>query len=451
LLTQRLLLEADWPLRLGSRAMDILIALLEHPGELKTKDELMARVWPDTEVVEDNLTVHVAALRRAIRDAQDGNRYVVNIPGRGYRFVAPVTIVQRKPAGGGPRHNIPASLTRLIGRESTVDQLADLLGRERLLTITGAGGVGKTGVALALGERLLSRFEQGTWLVDLGSIDDPALVPRAVASALGLKSRDDSGADEVIGALRDKQVLLILDTCEHVIDAVASLALAILRAAPAVQILATGRRPLRLEGEQLLRLAPLELPPISQALTAEETMRFPAVRMFVASAQASLVGYELTDTDAPDVAQICRRVDGLPLGIGLAAARLDLFGIHGLAAHLEDGFDILAAGWRTAPARHQSLRASVEWSYGLLTECERGALRRLAGLADPFEWEQGLACLASTIIPPLRRNDIVANLVANSLVVADVGGPVARYRLLETTRGYLSRLPQDAGKSKIAG
>ena len=295
---QRLLLEGDKPVRLGSRAFDVLIALVEHPGEVIGRDALMARVWPNTHVEEGNLKFQISALRRTLGG---GNRYLVNVPGRGYSFVAPVA---RAEEGGtaAPElpqtknaHNLPALLTRLIGREDTVERLAGRLPRQRLLTIVGPGGIGKTSMCLAVAERFISAYEQGVWLIDLAPLSDPGLVPSALADTLGLQIRPGDPLPGLVASLRDKKMLLLLDNCEHVVEAAAALAVAILTAAPGVQMLATSREPLRIEGEHVHRLSPLASPPELAPLTAAEALGFPAVRLFVERATASLDEFELTD------------------------------------------------------------------------------------------------------------------------------------------------------------
>ena len=231
---QRLLLEGDKPVRLGSRALDMLIALVEHPGEVVGRDELMARVWPNTHVDEGNLKFQISALRRTLGG---GNRYLVNVPGRGYSFVAPVVRAEEagtaapEPVETETAHNLPALLTRLIGREDTVTRLAGQLLRQRLLTIVGAGGIGKTSVALAVAEQLIPAYEHGVWLIDLAPLADPRLVPSALADALGLEIRAENPLPGLVASLRDKKMLLVLDNCEHVIDAAAALAVGVLAGA----------------------------------------------------------------------------------------------------------------------------------------------------------------------------------------------------------------------------
>ena len=372
--TQRLLLEAGKPLRLGSRALDILIALVERHGELLSKEELMARVWPKMFVETANLTVHVAALRRVLGDGRNGNRYLVNIPGRGYRFVAPVRVAdeampslpQLQPIVASGANNLPAQITRLVGRAEALRTLAAQLSQERFVTIVGPGGVGKTSVALAVAEAVAADFEHGVWLVDLAQLSDPRLVPGALASVQGQEALSDDPLPSLIEQLRGKQMLIVLDNCAHVVEAAASLAVGILRGAPAVRILATSREPLRVEGERRHRLSPLEVPSASTPLTAAEALRFSAIELFVQCAAARLDGYELSDCDVSIVVDLCRKLDGLPLAIEFAASNIDAFGVRGLAARLAGGMQSLSGGYRTALPRHQTLRAMLDSSHDWL-------------------------------------------------------------------------------------
>src|SRR5271154_199359 len=259
---QRLLLEGDTPARLGTRAFDILTALVERAGEVVGKHELIARIWPKTFVEESNLKMQVSALRRALGDGQGGRRFVATIPGRGYSFVAPIWFVE-PPQAAIPAatmhvgaHNLPYAATKMIGREEAMAALASRLSSERLVTIVGPGGIGKTTVALAVAERLIGSYEDGVWLVDLAPLGDPRLVPSAVATVLGLGIRTENPLLRLVSALRDKRLLLVLDTCEHVVNAVAALATAVLNAAPRVKLLATSRERLDVAGEGEYRLGP---------------------------------------------------------------------------------------------------------------------------------------------------------------------------------------------------
>jgi predicted ATPase/DNA-binding winged helix-turn-helix (wHTH) protein len=453
---QRLLLEGDTPVRLGSRALEILIALVERPGELVSKGELLSRVWPDTFVEEGNLKVHVAALRRTLGGSQS-SRYLATVPGRGYRFVAPIELAV---AGRPPpahqtalaserAHNLPALPTRTIGRAGTLSALLAQLPQRRFISIVGAGGIGKTTVALAMAEALITAYEDGVRFVDLAPLSDPRFVPSALASALGLAI--DDAVPGLLAFLRDKRMLLVLDNCEHVIEAAAPLAAQIISGTFGVHILATSREPLRAEGERVHRLSPLESPPSSSGLTAAGALGFPAVELFVERAAASLDGFELSDATAPVVADICRKLDGIALAIELAATRIDAFGVRELSALLDDRFRLLAQGKRTALPRHQTLTAALDWSYEHLSEDERVALRRLSVFAGAFTLDSATAVVAGADIDVSRVIEDVAELVAKSLVSADVGGAVVHYRLLNTTRAYaLQKLTASGELQQVA-
>src|SRR3984893_7655570 len=452
LVAQRLLLEGDRPVRLGSRALDILIALVERPGQLVTKHELMALVWPDTVVEEGNLKVHVAGLRRVLGDGRGGTRYLINVPGRGYRFVAPVVLVDepQRPAPylatSNEQHNLPAQLTRLIGRHEIIDSLIERLSIQRLLTIVGPGGIGKTAVALVMAERLIGAYEHGVWLIDLAPIADPHLVPTALAAALKLEIRSENPLPGLIVALRDKQMLLLLDNCEHVIEAAAALATGILKGSRGVQILATSREALRVEGERTYRLSGLESPPASGRLSAAEVFNFPATQLFVERAVAAANEFELNDVDAPSVAEICRDLDGIPLAIEFAGARVGAYGVQRIAALLQDRVRLLTGGHRTALPRHRTIKAALDWSYQLLDEEEKTLFRRLAIFVGGFTLEaSGAAAGADGISPEVA--DRIASLVMKSLLVAEMVGEHVRFRLLETTRAYAQAMLQESGEA----
>jgi predicted ATPase/DNA-binding winged helix-turn-helix (wHTH) protein len=453
LAAQRLLLEGDRQVRLGSRALDILVALVERRGELISKRELLDLVWPNTVVEEGNLKVHVAGLRRALGDGRGGNRYVINVPGRGYRFVAPVAFadepVPRAPhlATTSRQHNLPAQLTRLIGRREVIDTLVQRLSTQRLLTIVGPGGIGKTAVALDVAERLIGSYEHGVWLIDLAPIADPRLVPTALAAVLKLEIKSESPLPGLILALRDKQMLLLLDNCEHVIEAAASLAAGILKGSRGVQILATSREALRVEGERRHRISGLASPPPSDRLGAAEVLNFPAAQLFVERAAAASNEFELSDGDAPSIAEICRNLDGIPLAIEFAAARVDAYGVQGVAARLQDRLRLLTGGHRTALARHRTIKATLDWSYQLLDEGEKTLFRRLAIFVGGFapEAASGVAASADRSAPKVAEG--IASLVMKSLAVAEMIGEDMRFRLLETTRAYALAMLQESGEA----
>jgi predicted ATPase/DNA-binding winged helix-turn-helix (wHTH) protein len=459
--SRQILLEGDRPLRLGSRAFDILTILVEHAGEIVTKDELITRVWPNTFVEEGNLRVHVAAIRKILGEGRGGNRYLTSVPGRGYRFVAPVSAAQTSApaaapaatpvAAGAPTHNLPVPLTRIVGRTDIVDAVAAQLPRWRFVTLVGPGGIGKTTVAVAVAERLMASYKDKVRFIDLAPLSDPNLVPSVLASVLGVAIVSDNPIPGLISFLRDKQILLVLDSCEHLVEAAAALALELLQGARGVHILATSREPLRVQGEHIQRLSPLSFPSESAKLTAAEALTFPAVQLFVERAAASLDAFELTDENAPVVCEICRRLDGIALAVELAASRVDVFGLRDLAARLDDRFRLLTRGRRTALPRHQTLGATLDWSYEWLPEPERVILRRLSVLTGSFTLEAACAVAACGERAAVEVVDGIANLVSKSLVAADVGGAVVRYRLFDTTRAYaLAKLTESGELSEVA-
>jgi predicted ATPase len=387
-------------------------------------------------------------------DGQPGSRYVATVSGRGYRFVAPVNPTSpgvplaHEGIAESRAHNLPTPPTRTIGRAHTIDALRRQLPQSRFVTVVGPGGIGKTTVALAMAESLVTAYEHGVWFVDLAPLQDSHFVPSAVASALGLTISSENEISGLIAYLRKKQMLVLLDSCDHVIEAAASLAEQIIRSAPRVQILATSREPLRAAGEHVHRLSPLKSPPSSSGLTAAKALTFSAVQLFVERAVASVDDFDLSDADAPVVADICRKLEGIALAIELAATRVDAFGIRELAALLNDRFRLLQQGTRTALTRHRSLAAALDWSYEFLPEQERIILRRLAVFAGLFTLESASAVAQGVGVRVPEVIGGVANLVAKSLVAADVSGATVQYRLLNTTRAYVQQKLIESGDSE---
>ena len=448
---RQILFEAEKPVRLGSRAFDILVALVERPGEVISKEELVARAWPDTFVGEANLRVHISALRRSLGDGRGAIRYVANIPGRGYRFVAPISLVQStaltaSPSTHKPAHNLPAHLTRMVGRSDLASTLTAQLPQRRFITLVGPGGIGKTTLALAIADELLRSYRDGVRFVDLAPLTNPQLVPSALAAVLGLPIRSETPLPGLIAFLRDKQVLLVLDSCEHVVDATAALAEAILKGAPGTHVLATSREPLRAEAECVRRLAPLEIPPALVGLTAVQALGYSAVQLFVDRAAENLDGFELTDANAGMVGDICRRLDGIPLALELAASRIHAFGIQGTAALLDDRFRLLMRGGRTALPRHQTLAATLDWSYESLSAVERTILQRVGVFAGGITLEAVSIVTADTEIDAANVVEGIAELVAKSLITVDVTDTTVYYRLLETTRAYALAKLNESGQ-----
>lgn len=434
---QRLLLRTDKPLRLGSRTREILFALVERAGEIVMKSELIARVWPNTIVGEGTLRVHVNALRNALGCGKSGVRYVENVTGRGYLFIAPVTR-REEPRARQPGLTLP--LTRMIGREPILAALTTRLAQahsshRRFLTVVGPGGSGKSTVAANLADSVRGSYPDGARLIDLAAAPNTSPLAAVVAS-LGCGASTREEVTPLINLLRKKQMLLVLDNCERVVDDAAALAETLLACAPGLHILATSREPLRTRSERLLQLPPLGLPAAATPLTATRALESPAVQLFVERAMDSQDGFELTDATAPVVVDICRKVDGLPLAIELAAALVGLFGIREVASRIDDPLGLLTKGCRTAPPRHQTLRATLDWSYTSLSESERIALRRLAIFDRSFDLNSAVMEIAGDTIMPADVADIIANLTAKSLLVRDEAAGRDLYRLLTTTRAY---------------
>jgi predicted ATPase len=380
----------------------------------------------------------MAALRKALGDGP-GGPYVATVPRRGYRFVAAVSRQETRPAldKSTPFNNLPSRLTRVIGREATVAALRDRLQRSRFLTIVGCGGVGKTTVALTLAHELADAHAEAVCFIDLAPLAEAQLVGAALASALGMALVTHDPVPALIAFLRNRQMLIVLDSCEHLVSAAADLSEQLLKACPSVRILATSREALRADGERLVHLAPLAAPSSMGRLTAVESLAFPAVQLFVERVAANIEEFGLTDDTASVVADICRRLDGVALAIELAAGRVAAFGIYGVAKRLDDRMRLLTRGSRTALKRHQTLGATLDWSYETLSDPERMVLRRLAVFVGGFTLEAATAIVTSMAVGASDVPDLIGDLVAKSLVVAERDDSrVRRLRLLDTTRAY---------------
>lgn len=443
----RQLLQDDSPVPLGSRALDLLIALVSRAQDVVSKQELIRAAWPDTFVVEANLTVHVTALRRALGDGQGGNRYIINVPGRGYRFAAPVRLVKdsegpRAELPQLPRNNLPAPLSRLIGREEVLSGLLARLQATRLLTIVGPPGIGKTSCAIALGRTVVDSFDGQTWFIDLSSTLDPRLIPGAIAAALRLQVFNELTVAGLIQMLHGRRMLIILDNCEHLIEDVADFAVAALRGIPELAVVATSREALRVEGEQVYRLEPLSLPQHGAYVQPDDIMAFAAIELFVERASAAAGKLRITDEDANAIARICRDLDGIPLAIEFAASRLGSLNLKGLQELLSHKIQLLG-GNRRGVSRHRTMLAALDWSYNLLSGPEQKVLRALSVFSG------GFTLAAAIAIGEVGHEDTTANIVLDlaqkSLLSIMSAGSAMRFRLLEITREYA------LGKLEIAG
>ena len=448
--SERVLTRDGVPVELGARALDTLIVLVSCPNELVSKRDLLARVWPDVIVDEGSLRFHIASLRKALGDGEEGSRYITTVAGRGYCFVAPVS--RSRTSGNTPsavaspnftNPALPSRLTRMMGRVEETRQIAAQLAESRFVTIVGAGGVGKTTVAVAVAHDLIETFEGAVAFIDLSALTDPALVAPTIASLLGVST--DDAVSSLIAYLRDKRMLLVLDTCEHLIEAVAELIPRIFVAGLQVHLLITSRESLRVEGEHVYRLDPLACPPEDPELTAAEAQTFPAAQLFLERAAASGSRMAFGDAEALLVAGICRKLDGVALAIELAAGRVETYGLKKTAALLDERLTLRWPGQRSAPPRQKTLQATLAWSYGLLSELERDVLRRLAVFVGQFTLEAALDVVTCPAIDDGLVFGAIDSLVAKSMVAARPVGAMMRYRLLEATRAYVLEVHTDAG------
>lgn len=428
---QRLVLEGEQPLRMGGRAMDILQVLLEHAGQVVSKEQLIARVWPTSIVEEINLRVHIAALRRALGDGTNGQRYIIHVAQCGYSFVAPVEqgtseALSMPAAALTPLHNLPARLTPVSGRDALIGSLVRQMPVCRLMTITGAPGVGKTTVALRVAELLLQYFRDGAWWVDLARLEDDKLLLDHLLHTLN--------AD--FFTLTGRHALLVLDNCDHQRDNCAALVETLLHAAPRLSILVTGREALHIPQEAVHYVPLLAIPKRSTLNSVDEAMGYPAVQLFVNRARARQQGFSLRQQDLPGVREICRQLDGLPLAIELAAAQIDALGLIGLQAQVENGLQLLGQGRRTAEPRHQSMAAAIDWSFQYLTEMEQRVLLRLSVFSTGFTLEAALSVISSVDLAGSRLSAIIEGLARKSLLIQEPNRATARYWMLNTVRRY---------------
>jgi predicted ATPase/DNA-binding winged helix-turn-helix (wHTH) protein len=433
-------------LPLGDRALDILIYLADRPGEVIAKQELIDRVWSDVTVEEGSLRVHVAAIRKALGDGQFGNRYIANIKGRGYSFVGTVV-----PLGGDTEsrnakfRQLPVRPIMMIGRETLVSEVSDKLRDERFVTLLGPGGIGKTTIALAVGRAVAEEFGGKVHFVDLESLTDPRHVAGAVATSLGLALKSKDPGLELVDLVRSQKLLIILDSCEHVIETVALLAELLYQETEQVCLLATSRELLKVEGEHCCRVLPLDFPPDGSEQTANAVLRYPAVQLFVRRVAARAGSVVLTDEEAPFVAEMCRKLDGMPLAIELAAGQVAALGLKNTVARLVSRLELLRLSHRTAVPRHRTLKATLDWSYNLLSDGERIVLRRIAPFVGHFTLEGARYVAGELGVGTGEICDAIAGLVEKSLIATRIDETQAQYRLLDTTRAYaLEKLEEHA-------
>ena len=434
---QRRLLVGGAEVKVGARAFDLLLALIDRRERVVSKDELLQAVWPGLVVEENNLVVQVGSLRRLL-----GADVIATVPGRGYRLTAaltatavasnaPAPIEQDRPAAPTPQAQ--RTLPRLFGRADELVTLRSLSASHSVVTVIGAGGIGKTHLVRHLLQQEAVAVE--TCFVDLSTLPaaDAATLPRMVAAALGIQLGPGDAAQAVAEALGARHVLLALDNAEHLVDAVASLAAQLVQRCPALRLVATSQAPMGVPGERLFRIGGLALP--DGPAGTDEAMDYGAVALFVDRAQAAHRGFELTEENLSRVVDLCHRLDGMPLAIELAASRLGTLGLSGLSAAIEQRMLHLGAGRRLAPLRQQTLQAALDWSHGLLDEREQTVFRRLSVFIGPFALPTAQQVAADERIDTWSVVEALAALVDRSLVaVTDAEPP--RYRLLDAPRAH---------------
>lgn len=450
--TQRCLVKGNTPISLGSRAMEILLALTEKAGAILSNRELLRRVWPNIVVEDGTIRVHVAQLRKVLRDAEPESDYVHNVTGRGYRFVAPIT-PQRRPSESpcapsfAPtvlrlplqhpwrKNNLPLLVTSVFGRDQTIRAVADRVERERFVTVTGPGGSGKTTVAIGAAGTWVGAHANGVCFVDLAEARGPDEIWRLLGAALNVPTVATGTPPEILAYLSTQSLLLVLDNCEHVIEGATRLAESVLKNCRQVNILATSREPLRASGESIYELAPLDLPLAADAPRRPHLMESPAIRLFLDRATA-YADTMLHDEELSLVANVCRRLGGNPLAIEIAAGQVRWLGLRSLAMNLHHAMFLSIDGRRTAARRHQTLRASFDWSYDLLTPMEQAVFRRLSVFAGSFHASRAAGVIGDERLAYQTVQECLITLARNSLLSADASQQEVMYRMDHLTRAY---------------
>jgi len=436
----RLLTNGEKVVPLGARAMDILIVLVEQANQVVGRRTLIEHVWPERGAEQVSLRVHISALRKALDQSDPGRRYIANVPGRGYSFVVPVTSlstpmsVDLKPLS---RSRLPSRLMRMLGRKDALDAIQTKLAERNFVTVVGPGGIGKTTLAVAIAHEMSATFNGQVHFVDVGALRDASLVAPAVATALGVSVQTNNVVPALIDRLQERPTLVILDCCEHLIDGASAVAEELIRHVPTLHLLATSREAMRVEGEHVHELRALSCPPEDSSLSAHDALQYPAVQLLIDRVRAVRGGFELVDADAPIAAGICRRLDGIPLAIELAASRIDIFGLSKTASLLDERLNLSWVGRRTALPRHQTLNAALEWSYDLLGEAEKRVLNRLSVFSGGFTFEAAVAVVSDEMINEGNVSDCIWELRSKSMIAAR--GQEGRLRLLDTTLAFASR------------
>ena len=446
--TQRCLLVDGRRVAVGSRAFDLMLALIEHRERVVTKGELLDLVWPGRVVEEANVQVQVSALRKIL-----GAEFVATIPGVGYRLAVSL-IEERGPAEDVASGSSQASLAApaaeepdlLVGREDDLSALTALVADHQLVTIVGAGGIGKTRLAEAVASRLQGHYAHGVGWVDLAVVSKAEEAMAAMAAAAGLEVSTASQIEGLLRAMANRRILLVLDNCEHLSAVIAPIARRIRGACPGIRVLTTSQEPLRVMGEYLYRLEPLAVPPPEAPL--DVARRFGAVRLLEDCARHSDRRFRLTEDNVSAAIRLCRALDGIPLAIEIAGARVTVLGLQAVLDRLDDRLQLLRRTDVTSQGRHQSLRATLDWSHELLTTAEQAAFRRLSVFAGSFGLDAAQRVVAGADSDDWMALDAMMTLVEKSLVHLERIDP-PRYRLLESARAYASERLAQTGETDM--
>jgi non-specific serine/threonine protein kinase len=441
---ERALLRDGKPATVGPRAFDLLVALVERAGTLVTTDELLTRVWPKLVVEENNLQVQVSALRKVL-----GNDAIATVAGHGYRFTRPVTTHCDDVPSAVPSRALPQVAGRFIGREAEINECTRRFEDTRLLTLVGVGGIGKTRLSIELANTVAERFRDGVAFVELAPIEDPRSIVGAIAAALGVSADPKRSLIELLlHYLADREQLIVLDNCEHLIGACAAICMQLLRSSKGMKLLATSREPLRMHGETVYHVPTLPSPHEVGDVVPEVLHDFAAVALFVDRASASDWGFDITAENGFDVATICRKLDGIPLAIELAASRVRVMSVRTIAEHLDEQFQVLVGGDRSAPPRQQTLQATLDWSHRLLSDPERSMFRRLSVFAGGFLLDAAQVVGIGDDVTASDVLYVLPELVDKSLIVFEPRSN--RYRMLEPVRQYALERLVEAGKEAEA-